>query len=91
MKGSGRPPQTYAGPSILEQAWAMLDEIVDRIMEDKLGIRGEEGEPLGVPEASDVGEAAGIARVIALFVNPYNPSLDAVRAEAMQRWEDRQS
>lgn len=75
---------TYAGPSILESAWAMLDELVDQIMSDKLSLPGSE-------EPATVGEALGVARVIALFLNPYNPNVDAVRAEAMQRWEDRQA
>lgn len=68
----------------------MLDEVVDRIMSDKLNPALPDGE-LGVPEPSDVGEATGIARVIALFTNPYKPNLDAVRAEAMHRWEERQA
>lgn len=62
----------------------MLDELVDQIMSDRLSLPGSE-------QPETVAEALGVARVLALFLNPYNPDVNAVRAEAMRRWEDRQA
>lgn len=58
--------------------WEGLDEVVSRLKAD-----GEGAEP------SDKGEAFGRASCIAIMTNPYNPDIDAVRAEAMRRYEDR--
>lgn len=83
MKGSGKPPGTYAGPSLLELVWRQLDEVMDELMDARLD--GRE------PDKVQAGTALGYAGAIAIFSNPYNPNVDAVRAEAVERWEARQA
>lgn len=75
----------HAGPSLLELLWVELDAVVDRIMGD----RATHG--VGAEDSGDKGEAVGLAKAISIFLNPYHPQLDAVRAEAMRRWESRQA
>lgn len=65
------------GKTILEFMWERLMAVVERLM---TGQQAEDGH--------DVGRAEGIAWCIAVFQNPYKPNIDAVRAEAMQLWED---
>jgi hypothetical protein len=63
------------GPSILEMLWEELDAQLSKLMD--------------MPE-QDRAQAAhclGIAKCIAIMQNPYSPDVDAVRREAMERWE----
>jgi hypothetical protein len=68
----------YAGGSIRKLLWDDLDILTDLIMS------GE--------DESDMtkGKAAGVARAIAYMLNPYDvdAALDAVREEAVERWEE---
>lgn len=66
-----------AGKSILEMLWESLDTVMERLM---TGAVAEDGQ--------DVGMARGIALSIAIMTNPYAPSIDAIREEAMERWSD---
>lgn len=66
--------QACSGKSILELLWEELDRIVERIMADA----GDE---------DDKGRALGTAYSIAVIQNPYRPNIEAVRREAMERWE----
>lgn len=72
-----------AGPSILELVWVELDKVMDVLMAAKLG--GE------LPEPERVGSAQGLALAIAILLNPYKPNINAVRVEAVNRWEGRQA
>lgn len=65
------------GKTIREMLWADLDAVMSRLM--------AEGE---AAEESDKGEAYGLARAIALMDDPWQPDIDAVRAEAVERWEE---
>jgi hypothetical protein len=75
-----------------EELWKELDTIVDHIM--------SEGEP--VLSQADIeeyeveafrkygewrGQAQGVAYALAVLTNPYQPDVDKIRAEAMERWE----
>lgn len=67
--------------SSIEQMWGDLDEVVDRIQ-----ARIERGKD---PLKRDVGQALGIATSLAYLGNPAEPDVDAVRAEAMDRYDAR--
>lgn len=80
---------------LLAELWRELDTIVDHIMfqgepqsrntwnpEDLAAVREsfrEYGEWRG--------QAQGVAYAIAVLSNPYKPDVEAVRTEAMERWE----
>lgn len=81
MKGSGKPPQTYAGPSLREMVFQKLDVVMDRLMDARL-----DGQ---LPEQVDIYQAQAYADALAIFTNPYSPNMDAIRAEAVERWEAR--
>lgn len=81
MKGSGKPPGSFTGPSIRELTFQKLDEVMDRLMDARLD--GQD------PLQADIHEAKGLATALAIFSNPYNPNIDAIRAEAVERWEAR--
>lgn len=68
--------QVCGGKSILEMLWDELDAIVERLQADA-------SDDL----AADRGRAQGVAYSIAVIQNPYLPNIEAVRAEAMDRWE----
>ena len=64
------------GQTILELLWQELDAIMERLMTD------QEAE-----DDRDPGRAEGVAYCIAVMQNPYLPNIDAVREQAMERWE----
>lgn len=72
----------HAGGSIRQMIWAELDDVVDRIQ--KRVAKGKE------PMKADKGMALGLATAIAIMTNPYAYDVDAIREEAMERWEARQ-
>jgi hypothetical protein len=66
----------YGGPTLLEALWNEMDRLMEGLMTQA--------------DAEDGGDryrAQELAWVIAIVTNAYNPSIDAVRAEAMRRWE----
>ena len=65
---------------MLEVIWEELDAIMERLM---TGQAAEDGK--------DPGRAEGIAYAIAVMNNPYLPSVDNVREQAMDRWEQAQA
>lgn len=67
-----------AGKSIIQMLWDELDTVVCRIMSG-------DG---AAEDGRDPGRAEGIATSIAIMTNPYQPSLDAIREEAMSRYYD---
>lgn len=71
-----------AGKSVLDLLWERLDAFVDELMAP-----AHEGGELELAERK--GHAYGMAEAIALVTNPYHPDIDAVRGEAMERWEQR--
>lgn len=72
-----------AGKSVLDLMWERLDAFVDELMAP-----AHEGGELERVERK--GHAYGMAEAIALITNPYHSDIDAVRADAMERWELRQ-
>lgn len=66
------------GETILELLWRELMVVIDRLMSD--------GQQSG--DGKDPGRAEGIAYAIAIMQNPYRPSVDDVREQAMARWEE---
>lgn len=67
------------GLSILERIWLLLDETMDALMAD-----GKNAHP------QTRGQALGLAMAIAVLAHPDLPTVDAVRREAVERWERRQ-
>lgn len=81
--------------ALFEELWKELDTIVDHIM--------SEGHPTGRntwnPDSIESmqrqfqeygewrGQAQGVAYALAVLTNPYDPNVDKIRAEAMERWE----
>lgn len=72
-----------SGGSIAHMLWGELGDVVDRIQ--RRVVKGKD------PLKADVGEALGIARSIAIMINPFAFDIDEVRNEAMVRWEERQA
>ncbi len=70
----------YGGPTLLEALWNEMDRLMEGLMTDA--------------DAEDGGDrfrAGELAWVLAVVTDPYNPSVDAIRAETMRRWEEQQS
>lgn len=71
--------------ALLEEGWKELDTIVELIM--------SEGEDPGMSVDGALrrgelrGQCQGIAYMLAVLVNPYAPDVEAIREEAMRRWE----
>ena len=87
--------QPHAGRSLIEIYWSELDEILDRLMDEGAPQQyPEDGKSWGIaPDWQAYGEqrgqAQGVAYCIAVMTNPYTPDVDAIREEAMERWEKR--
>lgn len=83
--------------ALLEELWRELDTIVELIMSE-----GEPYFPGAERTRTESwkqqaeawqqygewrGQAQGLAYALAVLTNPYQPDVDAIRKEAMQRWE----
>lgn len=64
----------WSGVTIREQIWLALDDATETLMSGK-------------GDAHCKGQAYGLALALATFLNPYAPNVDAVREEAVSRWE----
>jgi len=67
------------GKSLLAMMWEELDSIMDRLMHP--GSEAEDGR--------DPGRAEGVAYCIAVVQSPYAPNINDIRAQAVERWEER--
>lgn len=89
----------YGGPTLLEALWAEMDTLMERLMtgqesdEDFCGRKGslcagnpDGHDPCEHPDNGDKYRAQELAWVLSIVSAPYNPSVDAIRAEAMRRW-----
>lgn len=65
----------YGGPTLLEALWSEMDRLMEGLM---TGADAEDG--------GDRYRAQELAWVLAIVTNPYAPSVDAIRAEAVERW-----
>lgn len=67
------------GPSILEMMWGrMVAETL--VLLDMAGWGNGDAQ-----KARQIGRCTGMAEMIAVLLNPYNPNVDEVRAEVMRR------
>jgi hypothetical protein len=67
----------YGGPTLLEALWAEMDRLMAGLM------TGQDAE-----DGGDKARAQELAWVLAIVTNAYNPSIDAIRAEAVRRWNE---
>lgn len=65
----------YGGGTLIENLWAEMDAIMERLM---TGQQAEDG--------GDRFRAEELAWVLAIVTNAYDPSVDRIRAETMERW-----
>lgn len=70
----------YGGPTLMEALWNEMDRLMEVLM---TGADADDG--------GDKFRAQELAWVIAVVSNPYDPSVDRVRAEAMERWNKEQA
>lgn len=87
--------------ALFEELWKELDAIVDHLMsegapeiwtdEDGEIRAGKDFEGDGLKAHLQYGEwrgqAQGLAYALAVLTNPYQPDVDKIRAEEMERWE----
>ena len=69
------------GPSILELLWRELDDQMGKLialMDQGWG----ESDPV---RRGQSGHCLGLAKAIAILTNPYDPDVNAIRAEAVRR------
>lgn len=66
----------YGGGTLIENLWAEMDAIMERLM------TGQEAE-----DGGDRFRAEELAWVLAIVTNAYDPSVDRIRKETMERWE----
>lgn len=71
-----------AGKSVLDLLWEQLDQFMDELMDNE-GAYSDEG------YGETKGRAYGMAQAIAIITNPYHVDIDAVRSDAVERWEQR--
>lgn len=79
--------------ALLEEGWKELDTIVEHIMSEEMPYWEKYSSDFD-KFAADLqeycewrGQAQGIAYMLAVLTNPYQPDIDAIREEAIQRWE----
>lgn len=70
----------YGGPTLLEALWDEMDALMERLM---TGQQAEDG--------GDKFRAQELAWVLAIVTDPYQPSVDKIRAETMDRWNAAQA
>jgi hypothetical protein len=88
-----------AGKSIIQLIEEELDAVVERLyaygpprdLDENIREDGTLGEWVTEVESynKDRGLAEGIGIALALLYNPYAPNLDAIRSQAVERWESR--
>lgn len=85
----------YGGPTLLEALWNEMDRLMEALMtgqvaEDICG-RNDCGQaPCGHQDNGDKYRAAELAWVLAIVTNAYDPNVDRIRAEAVDRWNKQQ-
>lgn len=67
----------WAGKSIIDHIWEELDVTMDELMGGNY------------PDSEDRGYARGLATALAYMYNPINPDVEQIRADAVERWEER--
>lgn len=82
--GIAAPRPSCGGKSILELIWEKLDAVYAELVTEEVA-----RDPMSAEASVLRGEALGLASALAIITNPYSPNLDAIRAEAKARWEDK--
>jgi hypothetical protein len=77
------PEQDVRGKSLLDLLWEHLDHFVD----DLQLVDDVADDSTTLWEARGRAHAAAVC--VALATNPYHPNVAAVKAEALERWEQR--
>jgi hypothetical protein len=81
--------QVPPGPSILDKLW---DEMVFQISKMYAANAETERAPGDVRKEADAraqqGHCLGLAKAIAIILNPYDPDINEVRREAMRRYRE---
>lgn len=93
-----------AGRSIIEITWEELDRVMDQLMDDWSGETEaynsdepleESLEEFDLEDAVEFGEvrgqAQGLAYALAVLTNPYAVDVPAIKAEALRRYNERNS
>jgi hypothetical protein len=62
--------------------WDLIDHKMDQLMDPNQWSGNEE-------RAEIVGYLRGAAEMLATFLNCYRPDVDAIRTQAMARWQER--
>lgn len=65
----------YGGPTLLEALWNEMDRLMEGLM------TGQDAE-----DGGDKYRAAELAWVLAIVSNAYDPDVNRIRAEAVERW-----
>jgi hypothetical protein len=86
----------YGGPTLLEALWDEMDSIMERLMtgqeqDDVCGRKGcmeGEAETCEHEDNGDKYRAQELAWVLAIVSNAYDPDVNRIRAEAMERWRE---
>jgi hypothetical protein len=76
------------GPSILEMMWDRIVEETEELL--RLGFL-DHVEDYAIQTREQRASCLGMAEMIAILLNPYNPSTDEVRTEVMRRIGERTS
>jgi hypothetical protein len=77
QKGVDSPPGACIGRSLIEMLEDELDECVDWL--------NDAGPQPEMTIADMKGQAMGLAKSIAIVLNPYSPNVDGVRADSVRR------
>lgn len=77
------------GPSIIEKVWAELDAETNTLMAIRGECHFETEEEQELAEEAQRGLCLGIAKALAIVLNPYEPDVDEIRREAMRRYKTR--
>lgn len=94
----------YGGPTLLEALWHEMDRLMEDLMTgqeaeadvcNKSGCfpieSSTEDGTCGHPDNGNRYRAEELAWVLAIVTNAYEPSMDAIREEAMRRWNEAQA
>lgn len=71
------------GPSIVEMLWAEMDRQLGKLM----SLIDDPGTDGVLDRRGQEGMCLGLAKALAIMLTPYDPDVDAIRAEAMERYQ----
>jgi hypothetical protein len=94
MAAMTHPREDCGGKTLLQLLWDQLMEAYGDIVTWQPTVTDpDRPDWMHQDDAEDLGRhkgvALGLAQAIAFITNPYAPNVDAVREEAVRRWEER--